>query len=461
MITCSQVPLSEIELGRMDAEYYRPNLINLSNSISANPNISIRRAGAAIDCSAFYPSIVPHYNFNQEGIPFLRVNEIQNGLLSIDEKTAFLPKRILDLNRSTIAMCEPGDLIIAKGGNSLGKVALLTNLYPKYSVCRDVLIVRTQGLSKINRFLLWMYLHSGPGQSLLIRTASQTGQPHLTIESIARLRIPLVPEIEEENIESSYLDAETAMEISRGAYTKAAQQLESELGLDKLTFQNPTGYTARLSELETSHRSDAQHYQPRFKQLIGHLSGLPTAQVRDIRTFNRRGVQPIYVKNGEVDVVNSQHLGPKHIDYEAVEKTTTRAFLAAPVAHIQKNDLLIYTTGAYIGRTNVYLSDGSALASNHVNILRLRSGIDAAYMALVFQSVVGQFQTEKHARGSAQAELYPPDIDRFVVPLLEPDKQKAIGNLLRKSLVKHQESRQLLEQAKTRIEQLIEEAVPS
>src|SRR5581483_4210904 len=133
------------------------------------------------------------------------------------------------------AICDPGDLIVAKGGNSLGKVALLTNLFPKYSVCRDVLIVRTQGLSKINKFTLWMYLHSRPGQSLLLRTASQTGQPHLTIESIARLRIPLLPDVEQDEIEASYLASEHAMATSRSAYTKAQQLLQAELGLDRLT----------------------------------------------------------------------------------------------------------------------------------------------------------------------------------------------------------------------------------
>ena len=167
----------------------------------------------------------------------------------------------------------------------------------------------------------------------------------------------------------------------------------------------------------------------------------------------------MYVENGPVNVVNSQHLGAQHIDYEGLAKTSEAAFASAPEGHIQANDLLIYTTGAYIGRTNVYLSEATALASNHVNILRLHSGIDAAYMALVFQSVVGQFQTQKHVRGSAQAELYPADIDRFAIPVLEIDKQKAIGDLLRESLVKQQESRRLLEQAKTRVEQLIEEAV--
>jgi hypothetical protein len=244
-------------------------------------------------------------------------------------------------------------------------------------------------------------------------------------------------------------------------YSEAAQLLEAELGLDKLTFQKPVGYVANFSDLETSHRSDAQHYQPRFKQLIDHLSGFPSARVRDIRSLNRRGLQPIYMRNGPIAVVNSQHLGPKHIDYDGLEKTSTKEFAAASEAHIQKDDLLIYTTGAYIGRTNVYLSDAPAMASNHVNIVRLHPGIDAAYMALVFQSIVGQFQTQQHSRGSAQAELYPSDIDRFVVPLLDGGKQQVIGDLLRESLVKQQESRMLLDQAKTRVEQLIEAAVQS
>jgi len=47
----------------------------------------------------------------------------------------------------------------------------------------------------------------------------------------------------------------------------------------------------------------------------------------------------------------------------------------------------------------------------------------------------------------------------FIVPLLESPKQIAIGDLVRKSLEKKQESKRLLEQAKTRVEQLIEEAV--
>ena len=200
-------------------------------------------------------------------------------------------------------------------------------------------------------------------------------------------------------------------------------------------------------------------HQPRFTQLVSHISKFPTRRVREIRRVNRRGIQPTYVEGGTHAVVNSQHLGPKHINYDGLERTTEKLFHATPEAHIRKDDLLIYTTGAYIGRTNVYLDDTPAFASNHVNILRLSPDIDHAYMAMVFQSIIGQFQTQKHARGSAQAELYPSDIDKFIVPLLPIEKQQEIGNLVRESLTQQRETARLLEQAKVRVEKLIEEAV--
>ena len=94
-----------------------------------------------------------------------------------------------------------------------------------------------------------------------------------------------------------------------------------------------------------------------------------------------------------------------------------------------------------------------------MNILRVVDGIDRAYLSLVLQSVVGQFQTLMHVRGSTQVELYPADIDRFIIPLIDVHKQKEIGDLIRDSLAKQRESKLFLEQAKAHVEALIEEAI--
>ncbi|MCK5170182.1 MAG: hypothetical protein KAQ75_09900, partial [Bacteroidales bacterium] len=131
---------------RIDAEYFKADLIELQNSIDSFGSMTITELHCDLDCSAFYPSITEDYNFNSVGIPFLRVNEIQKGLVRITKNTAFLPKEIVSKYSSNIKLAYPGDIIIAKGGNSLAKVGLLTDVFNHYSVCRDLIIVRTENI---------------------------------------------------------------------------------------------------------------------------------------------------------------------------------------------------------------------------------------------------------------------------------------------------------------------------
>lgn len=213
---------------RLDAEYYQPKLIALEKQIAARPNITLRNANAKLDCSAFYPSIVPFYNYERQGVPFLRVNEIQDGLIHITVDTVFLPTNILKENSSTIAMTGQNDIIIAKGGNSLGKVALLTNDYPEYAICRDLIVLRTAKLTSLKSHFLWMYLHSNIGQQCLLRTASQTGQPHLTVEAIYELSVPLLSNVVQCIFEKIYHRAQSLQIMSSKNYQKAEQILFSE-----------------------------------------------------------------------------------------------------------------------------------------------------------------------------------------------------------------------------------------
>jgi restriction endonuclease S subunit len=180
--------------------------------------------------------------------------------------------------------------------------------------------------------------------------------------------------------------------------------------------------------------------------------------VKQFVSVNRRGLQPNYVENGDIMVINSKHLSKTHINYDQTEKTTKEEFDKQQAAHIQNDDVLIYTTGAYIGLTNAFNSNELAMASNHVNILRLSDPrIDPNYLALVFNSIIGQLQTQKHSRGSAQLELYPTDIDKFIIPILDEDMMRTIGEKVRNSLESLKQSKQLLARAKSRVEELIEQ----
>lgn len=447
---------SALANGRIDAEFFRPEFLEADLKLNRLHATQIARHFHVSDGNHLEMS--RHFTNSKMSVPYYRGQDLNGFFLEL-AKPMRIPRHVYDQTNMVRSHFAPEDVLICIVGASTGTISLVTsNVTPCTGSCKIGIIRHLQG-GLIDSYALAAFLLGKFGQYQVERHSRGTAQGGLILKDIFKLLVPELPKAEQFFVRGCVQNALQFNTQSSSQYDKAQQLLEAELGLDKLTFQKPVGYIANFSDLETSRRSDAQHFQPRFSQLIDHLSSFPSARVRDIRSLNRRGLQPIYLRDGTVDVLNSQHLGTKHIDYDGLEKTSAKEFLAAPEAHIQKDDLLIYTTGAHIGRTNVYLSDAPAMASNHVNIVRLHPGIDAAYLALVFQSIVGQFQTQQHARGSAQAELYPSDIDRFVVPLLDADKQKAIGDLVRESLVKQQESRRLLEQAKTRVEQLIEAAV--
>ena len=148
-IEFSIIKLSELDKikTRMDAEFYQRKHLRLVEKLGALGSVGLGAIGAKLDCSAFYPSITDFYNFDGVGTPFLRVNEIQNGLVKTTGGTAFLPQSILDNNQSTICKAAPLDIVIAKGGNSLAKLGLLPGDYPSYALSRDLIVMRTAHLT--------------------------------------------------------------------------------------------------------------------------------------------------------------------------------------------------------------------------------------------------------------------------------------------------------------------------
>jgi restriction endonuclease S subunit len=449
MAAIGQVSLSDaVTNNRFSAEFFDPKYTFKPK----NPECW-RPIGRIL--SSFEYGISIAMNSEGKGFPIFRMNEIDNCLAQRPQKYADIPTSLFERYR-----LKENDVLFNRT-NSFDFVGR-TGIVKDQTDCTfaSYLIRLTPNPDLILPEFLTVYLNTGFGIGQIKRRAMRSiNQANVSASEIRRVLIPLV-DMQQQLLVAELLN-QSSMAVKKAYYLfeQAEKAVEAELQLSSVKSGKPIGYITTFSELESSHRSDAQHFQPRFASLLDHITKFPTKRIRDIRSLNRRGIQPVYVEDGTHAVVNSQHLGPKHINYDGLQRTTEKLFNAAPEAHIRKDDLLIYTTGAYIGRTNVYLDDTPAFASNHVNILRLSPDIDHAYMAMVFQSVIGQFQTQKHARGSAQAELYPADIDKFIVPLLPSEKQREIGDLVRESLAQQRESARLLEQAKARVEQLIEEAV--
>jgi type I restriction enzyme S subunit len=386
------------------------------------------------------------------GYPIFRMNELENCFATTPRKFANISEKEYQVFR-----LKEKDVLFNRT-NSFEFVGRTGIIYENIdAVFASYLLKVVPDTNILLPEYLTIYLNTKFGEGQIKRRAMRSiNQANVSASELKKVFIYL-PEMSEQKAISKLVERSfEKRKLSHLLYVQAQKLLEEELGMDQLVINYSPYSVSSFVNVSISHRLDAQYFQSKFTALMDHLSKFHCEKIKDIRIYNSRGIQPNYVENGSIDVVNSQHIGKTHLKYESFQKTSERFFRKTPEGHIQENDLLIYTTGAYIGQTNVFLKNTSALASNHVNILRIRPDIDPVYMGLIFQSKIGKYQTEKHSRGSAQAELYPSDIDKFLVPILPLEIQKKIGELVRNSLVAENESNQLLEQAKKRVEDLIE-----
>ena len=451
MAVWNKVNISEIHPDRFDAEYFRKDYQDTLNIL--------KKTGNTITFGKLFKYInrgnQPKYNSNgtikvlrSVNVGFMNFNETRQEYVTIDF-----------FKNSYRGRVKKNDILITSTGvGTLGRTSIWTK--DENAFCDGHITILRAG--KLDPYFITVYLNTKYGiQQFDKNFRGSSGQIEIYPLDISKFVIPecLIPFQEEIG---NYL--KTSFKLQQESdlfYKKAVTALEKELKLDKITFKKTNNFITNFSNVIATIRLDSSHFQPQFEQLLSHLKcNFDCKKIAYLVSYNRRGLQPKYVVDGEISVVNSKHITNTHLKYDKFEKTSLSNYESSIPAQIQINDILVYTTGAYVGLTNVYLSNEIALASNHVNILRLKdSQIDSAYIALVLNTTIGKMQTDKHIRGSAQAELYPTDLGKFVVPILKFDKMKAIGDLMRSSLKSVQESDRLLNEAKNRVEQLIEEAI--
>ena len=440
---------TEIRPDRCDAEYYQPLYQDNIKSISIDQTVSLGDLFSVIERGekAEYTSTGTIPVLRSVNIRDLDFNDQRQEYVTIDY---FSKKKRGQVIKDDV-------LITSTGTGTLGRASIWYKNEYAFNVPENSFL---RGPKNVNPYFVAAFMNTKYGTLQLFQNQrGSSGQLHLYPIDIRRIIIPSFLFTYQDEIGDYLVKAFNLKEKSISLYRQAEELLAKELQLDKLQLPKNKWYTVHYSEVVGSQRLDSNHFRDAYSCLLDFLnSRFQCKFVKHFVSVNRRGLQPNYVVNGDIMVVNSKHLSNTHIKYDQTEKTTKEEFAKQQVAQIKNGDVLIYTTGAYIGLTNAFNSDELAMASNHVNILRLSDPtIDPNYLALVFNSIIGQLQSQKHSRGSAQLELYPGDIDKFIIPLLDEDIMRTIGEKVRNSLKVLNESKQLLSRAKSRVEELIEQ----
>lgn len=431
---------------RIDSEYFKKEYILIENLIKKNNCKDLSELSLKIsDGTHFTP------NYIENGVKFLSALNVSDNYFDLEAGFKYISQ---EEHKSLYSRCNPesGDVLLRKVGVGLRKACVVPQNIEEFSIFVSVALIKCK---EINPYYLSTYINTSLGQEQLFRFNKGISQPDLHLEDISRLKVPIFPDTFQSKIESMVKSAHAKLEESKSLYSQAEDLLLGELGLKDWRPKNTLHTTKKFSDFAQSGRLDAEYYQPKYDDLFERLQKVDCKTIKEIQIINYRGFQPEYVENGKIDVINSKHILEDGLDYENFEKTDEVSFNNAVRAQVKYGDILTYTTGANIGRTQVYLSEKKAMASNHVNMLRVKD-VNPIYLALVLNSKIGRMQTEKSSTGSAQVELYPDDLASFIIPILPEAIQTKIASLIQQSFECKAQSKQLLEDAKRMVESEIE-----
>jgi type I restriction enzyme S subunit len=449
MAAINHVMLSDaVSNNRFSAEFFDPKYVFKPNAETAWFPIGriLKKCEYGISISM---------NSEGKGFPIFRMNELENCFALRPEKYAEISDKEFEQYR-----LRPNDVLFNRT-NSFDFVGR-TGLVKDQTDCTfaSYLIRLIPSTDLILPEYLAVYLNTRFGIGQVKRRAMRSiNQANVSGSEIRRVLIPVFDKLVQKIVADLVNASFEVSRASEAAYTQAQQLLEAELGLNKLSFQKPVGYTARFSEMASSRRSDAEFFNPElryFQREIARKHSLPSiTEFVSILKFSN----PPYGSDG-VPIITQKHLGKISPGKYGNDLVAQDSWITAnPLAVLRKNDLLYYSVGAYLGKTNLWLSDDRAVHASFITMLRCHDQANAGFLQVLLNSTYGILQSKCFQSGTSQPYIYPKDIRRFLVPDISVSLRQKIHNLVLESYKKAEESKSLLDQAKFRVEQLIKEAV--
>jgi hypothetical protein len=450
MAQISTIRKSQLEGAvRLDAEYYQPKFLMNAETLSGCPTLK-EISRRITDFGAY--SQFNFIEYVKDGVRFLR-NQDVGEVLIYDDEPIYISQEAYKLLSLKL---ENGDLVLPRVG-TLGKAAVITNDHVPCSANQNLAQVKLK--KGINPFWVAVFLSTRYGLFQIFRYSTGNVQPWLNLGQIENLKVflPSQKDIEDGVIESAMKSVELS-KISKSLYSQAENLLLEELGLRDFEPKYKHSYTANLSKAFEAHRIDAEYFQPAFDQATekvvsyknGYASLLTCAEL--VRPDFDPGKYPDtsfrYVELADIDTSIGIIRSASDTRGEEAPSRARRI--------LKKGDVIVSSVEGSLEK--VALVDEQyedSLASTGFFQFRTR-GMNPEVLLVLSKSMVLQAQLKRECAGTILTAVPNESLKRIIIPILPPKVQQVITELVHQSHEARKKARQLLEEAKNEVENLIE-----
>lgn len=456
MITYSIIQKSQLEgADRIDAEYYQPEFLQVVELISSKNH---KKLGDIISILTDY-----HANGSYEILRGnVRLSEIPNYALMVraidlkknnfDDDVRYVSEHAYNFLQKTKLYGE--EIIIDKIGNA-GEVFLMPKLNRPVTLGMNLFMVRLK--NGYDPVYTYAFLISKYGKALVYQRITGTVPSSIDKESVRGLIIPLPSEKTAQEVRTLIRHYLTTLQESSDLYQQAEELLLEELRLNDFEVENDLSFTVNLSDVKSANRIDAEYFQPRYEKILAKIKNPSAKLLGDLVTM-KKGIEPgseayqeegkVFIRVSSLSKYGIENKDQKYLNDELYQKLK-KDF------EPQVGEILL-TKDATPGIFYVVKEPIEGVISGGILRLKPNDGLNAEYLALCLNSLIGKMQAERDAGGSVIAHWKPEQIKNILTPVLPKYTQQKIADLVRKSYEARKRSKELLGEAKSKVEEMIE-----
>jgi len=446
MAVFSVIKLSELEgARRIDAEYYKPEYLwvkSLPNAVPLRKIINDIRYGLYVE---------PEYK--ETGINFIR---------ALNLLCFWIDGEILKIEESKVPndyKLNVGDCLIVRSGANTGSIGFVFPIFQGSTFGSYTIKI---SFNKINPAYGAIFLASKYGLSQAVRLKTGSAQLNLNIPNILQIKVPILSENIQKEIENIAWQAYELQQISQSIYSQAESLLLEELGLKDFKPEYKKTYTAKLSDAFSAHRIDAEYFQPAYEEVIEKLreNNIELQPLRKFILSIQKGIEPgseNYQDEGKpfIRVSNLSKYGFTDRDQKYLRE---ELYLQLRETYEPKQGDFLLTKDATPGIAYVVKEQIEGIISSGILRLQINENeIDKEYLALCINSIIGKMQVERDCGGSVILHWKPEQVKRLKIPILPFKTQQKIASLVQQSHEARKKAKELLEIAKRAVEIAIEE----
>ncbi|MCL2400712.1 MAG: hypothetical protein FWC91_13330 [Defluviitaleaceae bacterium] len=449
-LECSELLLSEVitssDIFRLDSFFFSKEFLEDKKRLLNLSSFSLNQLGVDIKSFGAY-SLNNYVVYQDEGIPFIRCVNIQNGTVDFSDMLYINEEANKLLWKSEI---KPNTLLLTMSG-TVGGVALATENWT-YPANSNQDIAKIKFGNNYNRYVAYVYMLSKYGQNFMRREARGSVQQHVFLSQIEQMRLPMFSNTLECCIEEIIKASHKMQYEANEEYMLAEGLLLNELSMADFTPSQESITIKNFSEsFGVTGRIDAEYYQPKYEDI-------------ETKINSKYVVKNLCIIHDAILAIDEKKIY-KYIELADIGATgnitgcTTAIFTELPTRArrlVKKGQIIVSSIEGSLQSCALVTDEyDGALCSTGFHVLDSAS-INPETLLLLFKSVPIQQLLKKQCSGTILTAIAKSALEKIPLPLISFDTQHILASNIQTSFGLRHKSEKLLETAKRAVEIAIE-----